>query len=59
LLEATAVLSSFRSAGEGCILERAFVKSNSSSLSMVLRQENCKKERKIPVTPPVVAWSPK
>jgi hypothetical protein len=49
------VLSSFRSAGEGCIVERAFIKANSSCLSMMLRQETCKKERKVPVTPPVVA----
>jgi len=55
LLEARAVLSSFRSAGEGCIVERGYIKANYSCLSMMLRQETCKKERKVPVTSPVVA----
>jgi len=54
LLEARAVLSSFRSAGEGCTVERAIIKATSSCLSMMLRQETCKKERKVPVTPLVV-----
>jgi len=55
LLEARAVLISFRSARECCIVEIAFIKANSSCLSMMLRQETCKKTRKVPVTPPVVA----
>jgi len=55
LLEARAVLISFRSAGEGCTVQRAFIKATSSCLSMMLRQETCKKERKVPVTPPVVS----
>ena len=55
LLEARAVLSSFRSAGEGCTVERAIIKATSSCLSMMLRQETCKKERNGPVTLPVVA----
>jgi hypothetical protein len=54
LLEARAVLISFRSAGEGCVVEIAFIKANSSCLSMMLQQETCKKGRKVPVTPPVV-----
>jgi hypothetical protein len=57
LLIARAVLSSFRSAGEGCIVERSFIKANSSCLSMMLRQETCKKERKVSVTLPVVAYN--
>jgi hypothetical protein len=39
LLVARAVRSSFSSAGEGCMVERAFIKANSSCLSMMLRQE--------------------
>jgi hypothetical protein len=58
LLKARAVLISFRSTGEGCIVEIAFIKTNSSCLSMVLQQETCKKERKVPVTQPVVASFP-
>jgi len=55
LVKARAVLSSFRSAEEGCIVERAFINANSYCLSMMLKQETCKEERKGPVTPPVVA----
>jgi hypothetical protein len=55
LLEARAVLSFFRNAGIGCIVEVAFIKDNFSCLSMMLRQKTCKKERNVSVTPPVVA----
>jgi negative regulator of replication initiation len=55
LLKTRAVLSSFRRAGEGCRVEIVFIKANSSCLSMMLRRGNCKKGRKVPVTPPFVA----
>jgi len=34
-----AILSSFRMAGESCMVEKALIKANSSCLSMMLRQE--------------------
>jgi len=55
LLEARAVLSSVRRAGEGCIVETAFIQANSSCLSMMLKQETCKEERNFSVIPSVVA----
>jgi hypothetical protein len=53
LLESRDVLSS-RSAGEGCIVERAFIEANSSCMGMMVMEETCKQERKVPVTPPFV-----
>jgi hypothetical protein len=44
LLEARAVLSPFRRAGEGCRVEISFIKANSSCLSMMLRQGTCKRK---------------
>jgi len=45
LLDARAVLSSFSWAGEGCKVEIAFIKANTSCLSMTIRQGTCKKEK--------------
>ena len=49
LLQGRAVLSSFRRAGEGCRVEIAYIKANTSCLSMMLRQGSCKKKEKFPL----------